>query len=89
MTHIKLEHIDNLRKGKASGAKIGSRKTPHHLYKYEEEKYERALKNKYLEIEQNERINLQNLWSKVCIAKNWKEYTLIKDIKNERGEILL
>jgi hypothetical protein len=89
MTHIKLEHIDNLRRGKASGAKIGSRKTPHHLYKYEEEKYKRALKNKYLEITTEERVNLRNLWEKVCIAKNWKEYILIKESLTWRGKIFL
>lgn len=77
MTKIKLEHIDNLRRGKKSGAKIGSRATPHHLYKYEEAKYERALKNKYLEITHKDRVNLENLWEKVCIAKQWK-YTLIR-----------
>ena len=77
MTHLKLEHIDNLRRGTKSGAKIGSRGTPHHLYKYEEAKYERALKNKYLEITTKDRINLENLWEKVCIAKQWK-HTFIR-----------
>lgn len=69
MTKIKLEHIDNLRRGKKSGAKIGSRGTPHHLYKYEEEKYKRALKYKFLEITSKDRVNLKNLWQKVCMAK--------------------
>ena len=77
MTNIKLEHIDNLRRGKKSGAKIGSRNVPHHLYKYEEEKYRRAMKYKYLEITTQDRVNLENLWEKVCIAKKWR-YTLIQ-----------
>jgi hypothetical protein len=87
MTHIKLEHIDNLRRGKKSWAKIGSRWTPHHLYKYEEEKYERALKNKYLEISDKDRINLENLWEKVCIAKGWKHLKLIKSSWDDTAEI--
>jgi len=78
MTKIKLEHIDNLRRWKKSGAKIGSRWTPHHLYKYEEVQYERALKNKYLEVTTKERVNLQNLWQKVCQAKKWKNYVPMK-----------
>ena len=45
MTKIKLEHIDNLSKGKKSGgSRIGSRAIPHHLYTYERKKYELALK---------------------------------------------
>lgn len=69
MTKIKLEHIDNLRRGKKSGAKIGSQGIPHHLYKYEEPKYERALKYKFLEITIKDRVNLRNLWQKVCDIK--------------------
>jgi len=77
MSKIKLEHIDNLRRGKKSWARIGSGAVPHHLYKYEEEKYRRAMKNKYLEITTQDRVNLENLWEKVCIAKKWK-YTIIR-----------
>jgi hypothetical protein len=44
MPKIKLEHIDALSKGKKSGIKLGSRAVPHHLYAYEREEYERALK---------------------------------------------
>ena len=89
MKKIKLEHIDNLRRGKKSGAKIGSRWTPYHLYKYEEIQYERALKNKYLEVTIKERVNLQNLWQKVCLAKQWKNYVLVKDTESGTGAILL
>lgn len=79
MTKIKLEHIDNLRRGKKSWSKIGSRAVPHHLYKYEEPKYERALKYKYLEITSRDRVNLKNLWQKVCQVKWWENYTLVKN----------
>ena len=88
MTKIKLEHIDNLRRGKKSGVKIGSRGVPHHLFKYEEEKYERALKNKFLEINDKDRVNLQNLWAKVCEAKNWPNYILIKSAENTQATVL-
>ncbi len=89
MTKIKLEHIDNLRRGKKSGAKIWSRGTPHHLYKYEEEKYKRALKNKYLEITTKDRVNLKNLWEKICLAKWWKNYILLKNTDTWQASILL
>ena len=89
MTKIKLEHIDNLRRGKKSWSKIGSRWVPHHLYTYEEVKYERALKYKYLEITLKDRVNLKNIWQKVCIAKWWENYTLIKDSENWSAQILL
>ena len=58
---------------------IGGRKTPHHLHTYEQEKYDRAMKYKYLEITSKERINLQNLWEKVCMVREWNNYVLIKD----------
>jgi len=89
MTKIKLEHIDNLRRGKKSGAKIGSRWIPHHLYNYEEAKYERALKYMFLEITTKERVNLKNLWQKVCIAKWWKNYVLVKNLEQAHAQILL
>lgn len=86
---IKLEHIDKLRKWKKSGAKIWSRAVPHHLYKYEEWKYQRALKYKFLEITTKDRENLKNIWQKVCLAKWWKNYTLIKNSLAWTAEILL
>ena len=89
MTKIKLEHIDNLRRWKKSGSKIGSRWIPHHLFQYEEVKYERALKYRYLEITHKDRVNLKNLWQKVCLAKWWKNYTLVKYPDQWSAEILL
>lgn len=44
MKKIKIEHIDALSKGKKSGIKIGSRAVPHHLYNYEREEYDQAIK---------------------------------------------
>jgi hypothetical protein len=89
MTKIKLEHIDNLRRGRKSWSKIGSRWTPHHLYKYEEVKYSRALKYKYLEVTPKDRVNLKNLWQKVCLAKWWDNYKLIKNTASWTARILL
>lgn len=89
MTKIKLEHIDNLRRWKKSGSKIGSRWVPHHLYRYEEVRYERALKYKYLEVTSKDRVNLKNLWQKVCLAKWWNNYTLEKDPESWSAKILL
>jgi hypothetical protein len=89
MTKIKLEHIDNLRLGKKSWLKIGSRWVSYHLYKYEEGKYKKALKYKYLEITQKDRVNLRNIWQKVCIAKWWQNYTLIKDNESWNAKIFL
>lgn len=87
MQKIKLEHIDNLSRGKKSWANIGSRLTPHHLYKYEQEKYQRALKYKYLEITTKDRINLKNIWDKVCQAQKWENYILIKDAQTGQAEV--
>lgn len=89
MQKIKLEHIDNLRKWKKSGAKIGSRWVPHHLYKYEEFKYQQALKYKFLEITWKDRVNLKNIWQKVCLAKWWKNYILEKDPETWSAKIFL
>jgi len=85
MAKIKLEHIDNLRRGKKSWIKLGSRWIPHHLYKYEEQKYNRALKSKFLEVTNKERENLENLWQKVCIVQWWRILivfsTVVKDVE--------
>ncbi len=89
MTKIKLEHIDNLRQGKKSGSKIGSRWVPHHLYKYEEEKYKRALKYRFLEITNKDRVNLRNIWQKVCLVKWWKNYVLMKNLEQAHAIIYL
>ena len=76
---MKLENIEKLSRWKKSWINIGSRKVPHRLKKYEKEKYERALKKKYLEIHENERINIINIWDKVCESKKWKKIIFIKN----------
>ena len=75
---MKLENIEQLTKGKKSWIKIGSRSIPHRLKPYEREKYKRALHNKYLEIHENERVNLINIWDKVCTAQKWEKIIFIK-----------
>jgi hypothetical protein len=79
MSKIKLEHIDALSKGKKSGIKIGSRAVPHHLYAYEREEYERALKRGYLTIDIRSRPNLENLWMLVCQSRGTEYIILRKD----------
>lgn len=86
--NIKIEHIDNLISGKKSWNKIGSRSVPHHLYSYEKIKYESALKNKFLEITQKDRINLINVWDKVCLAKWWPNIILMKNRETWMADIL-
>ncbi len=86
--NLKIEHIDRLSQGKKSWIQIGSRWVPHHLYQYEKIKYEHALKYKYLEITKKDRVNLINIWDKVCIAKWWHNLILIKDTESWIANIL-
>lgn len=74
---MKLEHIDALSKGKKSGIRLGSRSVPHHLYIYEREEYERALKRWYLIVDQTDRVNLENLWMLVCESRG-SEYLILR-----------
>ena len=76
MPKVKLEHIDALSKGKKSGIKLGSRAVPHHLYAYEREEYERALKRWYLIVDQTSRVNLENLWMLVSESRK-AEYIIL------------
>jgi hypothetical protein len=79
MPKLKLEHIDALSKGKKSGIRIGSRAVPHHLYAYERDEYERALKRWYLMIDLRSRPNLENLWMLVCQSRSTECIILKKD----------
>lgn len=81
MKKIKLEHIERLSKWKKSGINIGSRAIPHHLYEYERKKYEFALKKWFLNISEKERVNLTNIWEKVCIAK-WQDCIIFEKSTN-------
>ncbi len=69
MPKVKLEHIDALSRWKKSGIRLGSRAVPHHLYVYEREEYERALKRGYLIVDKTDRVNTQNLWMLVCESR--------------------
>jgi hypothetical protein len=82
MPKIKLEHIDALSKGKKSGIKLGSRAVPHHLYIYEREEYERALKRGYLVLSKTSRPNLENLW--ILVSKSYNRECIILHKKDER-----
>ncbi len=60
MKKYKIENVNLLSKWKSSWKNIWSRAIAHHLYKYEEEKYNLAQKNKFLYISSKDRENLQN-----------------------------
>jgi len=77
---MKLEHIKLLSKWKKSWIKIGSRAIPHRLKPYEREKYDVALKKWFLEIEEKQRDNLINIWTKTCEVKWIDNILLIKDL---------
>ncbi len=81
---MKLEHIDNLSKWKKSGKNIWSRKVSHRLRNYERIKYELALKNDFLEIDISDRINLLNLWEKVCFVKKMDTIVLLKSFDKSK-----
>ena len=84
---IKLEHIDNLIHGKKSGIHVGSRNIGHHLFKWEREEYERALKRRYIIVDERSRENLWNVWEKVCVAINHKFVVLEKQINGIDAKI--
>jgi len=89
MTRYKIENVNLLWKWLKSWKKIWSRAIPHHLYKYENDKYKLAQKKNYLYISSKDRENLQNIWSKYCIAKNIKNLVLIKKYNLNEAFILL
>ena len=83
---IKEKHIERLAQGKKSGINIGSRAVAHHLYAHEKPKYQRALKYRFLSITHRDRINLVNLWEKLCVAKDW-DCLVLKNLGNGDAEI--
>jgi hypothetical protein len=85
MSKIKLEHIDALSKGKKSGINLGSRAVPHHLYVYEREEYERALKRWYLILDKTSRSNLENLW--ILVSKSYNRESIVLHKKDQRWYI--
>ncbi len=83
MPKLKLEHIDALSKGKKSGIRIWSRSVPHHLYAYEREEYERALKRWYLSVDTRSRPNLENLW--ILVSESRERECIILHRDGEKG----
>lgn len=68
---MKEKHIENLAKGKKSGANIGSRGVPHRLNQHEQRQFDIAIKRRYLTLSFDSRPNLRNIWLKYAEAKQW------------------
>ncbi len=68
---MKEKHVEKLTRGKKSGAKIGSRNVPHRLTKYEEIKFNKAIKKRFMTLQFDSRPNLKNIWLKYSEAKGW------------------
>lgn len=77
--NIKIESLENLIHWKKSWRNIWSRKVPHHLFKYEMQKYEIATKKWYLVVNHKDRENLLNIWDKYCKIKNIKNIICVKN----------
>ena len=84
---IKMEQVERLTRGKRSGANIGSRNVGHQLRAFEREIYDRALQARYLIVSKDSRENLWNVWVKVANAKKWSCLILVKETRQDRGEI--
>lgn len=67
-----LDAISDLSKGKKSNLKIGSRSTPHRLRQEERKLLEAALKKGFLEVQPWSRVNLINIYKKICHYQNTK-----------------
>lgn len=59
---IKIEHIESLARGRASGVRIGSRSVPHRLTQKEWRVFEEAKKDGYLVVPRIRRVNLENIY---------------------------
>lgn len=68
---MKEKHVENLTRGKKSGARIGSRSVPHRLRQHEQTKLSIAIRRKYLTLGFDARENLENIWRKYCEVKRW------------------
>ncbi|MBX2848612.1 MAG: hypothetical protein KTR16_09835 [Acidiferrobacterales bacterium] len=86
---IKIEYVYRLSRGKRSGINIGSRSVGHYLKPYEQRTFERALKNKYLEITDRERHNLWHIWEKACQALEQRFIVLVKELDRDIGKIYI
>ena len=68
---MKEKHIENLTKGKKSGANIGSRGVPHRLNQHEQKQFNIAIKRRYMTLSYDSRPNLRNIWLKYAEVKGW------------------
>jgi hypothetical protein len=68
---MKEKHIENLTKGKKSGANIGSRGVPHRLNQHEQKQFYIAIKRRYMTLSYDSRPNLRNIWLKYAEVKKW------------------
>lgn len=68
---MKEKHIENLTKGKKSGANIGSRGVPHRLNQHEQKQFNIAIKKRFMTLSFDSRPNLKNIWLKYAEAKKW------------------
>ena len=68
---MKEKHVENLTKGKKSGAKIGSRGVPHRLNQHEQKQFNLAIKKKFMTLSYDSRPNLRNIWLKYTEVKKW------------------
>lgn len=68
---MKEKHVENLTKGKKSGANIGSRGVPHRLNQHEQKQFDIAIKRGYMTMGFDSRPNLRNIWLKYAEVKDW------------------
>lgn len=68
---MKEKHIENLTKGKKSGANIGSRGVPHRLNLHEQKQFNIAIKRRFMTLAYDSRPNLRNIWLKYAEVKQW------------------
>jgi hypothetical protein len=75
---MKEKHVENLTKGKKSGANIGSRGVPHRLNQHEQKQFNIAIKRRYMTLAFDSRPNLRNIWLKYAEVKQWPSLIVIR-----------
>lgn len=71
------DDIRRLSKGKASRSKIGSRAVPHRLTQEEQKQIDLAMKKGFLEVQEHQRINAQNIYQKYAQVNNWLSVVIV------------
>eukprot|EP00466_Bigelowiella_natans_P009408 jgi/Bigna1/147320/aug1.140_g22028 len=64
-----LDDVDALSHGKPTKSKVGSRATPHHLYRHEHTVFLTAKRKEYCVVQCKSRVNVANIWYLWCLAK--------------------